>query len=154
MKVGMQMERKHQADLNADTKRLEDQLNRAAQAAKERGNAAEAAALKRAADALKQGQTQAQQAQAQSELQKNSPADAAPPQDKAANALDKRHRPRRKPPIRTTIRRKPPRKDWKPPHSDCAIWQPSSGKRQSADQAEPQLGAKQSPCRKRKGHCK
>ena len=89
MKVGVQMERKKQADINADTKRLERQLEQAAKAAEERGQKQQADALRRAAEALKQGQAQPNQQSASKELKQNNPSDAAAPQDKAANALEK-----------------------------------------------------------------
>ena len=89
IKVGMEMSRKQQAEINADTKRLEKQLEQAAQAAQERGQKQEADALRRAAEALKQGQAQPNQQKASGELKKNNPSDASAPQDKAANALEK-----------------------------------------------------------------
>ncbi len=89
IKVGMETARRQQAETNADTKRLERQLEQAAQAAQERGQKSEADALRRAAEALKKGQAQPSQEKAAGELKQNNPSDASAPQDKAANALDK-----------------------------------------------------------------
>ena len=88
-KVGLETERKNQADINADTQKLQKQLQEAAKAAAERGDQKQAQALQQAADALKQGQAQQHQEQASQGLQKNDPAKAAPQQDKAASALQK-----------------------------------------------------------------
>lgn len=88
-KSALEQERKHQADLNADTQRLQNQLEAAAKAAKERGQNQEAKALQQAAAALQQGKTTQKQQQAQNSLNKNNPAEAAPNQDRAAAALAK-----------------------------------------------------------------
>ena len=89
IKVGMETARKQQAEVNADTKRLEKQLDQAAKSAEERGQKTEADALRRAENALKQGEAQPSQEKAGGELKKNNPSDASAPQDKAANALEK-----------------------------------------------------------------
>lgn len=88
-KVGLETERKNQAELNADTQKLQQQLQQAAKSAAERGDQKQAQALQKAADALKQGQTEQHQQQAAQNLQQNDPGKAAPQQDKAATALEK-----------------------------------------------------------------
>jgi hypothetical protein len=88
-KVGLETEKKNQAELNADTAKLQKQLQEAAKAAAERGDQKQAQALKEAADALQQGQAQQHQQQASQGLKQNDPAKAAPQQDKAAAALEK-----------------------------------------------------------------
>lgn len=88
-KVGLETEKKNQAELNADTQKLQQQLQQAAKAAAERGDKKQAQALQQAADALKQGQAEQHQQEASQALGKNDPSKAAPQQDKAANALEK-----------------------------------------------------------------
>ena len=88
-KVGLETEKKNQAEINADTQKLQKQLQAAAKAAAERGDQKQAQALKQAADALQQGQAQQHQQQASQGLKQNDPAKAAPQQDKAASALEK-----------------------------------------------------------------
>ncbi len=88
-RVGMETERRNQAQVAADTRRLLDQLEQAARAAQERGDTKEAQELRRAAQALRQGKAAANQQQAQSALQRNRPAAAAPAQDRAAAALQR-----------------------------------------------------------------
>lgn len=88
-KAGLEMERRQQAQANADTQRLERQLEQAARSAEERGDNKEAQALRRAAEQLKQGNVAGNQSKAQQSLQRNQPAQAAPNQDKAATALQK-----------------------------------------------------------------
>jgi hypothetical protein len=88
-KMGLETERKNQAALNADTQKLQQQLQQAAKAAAERGDQKQAQALQQAADALKQGQAQQHQQQAAQSLKQNDPSKAAPQQDKAATALQK-----------------------------------------------------------------
>jgi len=88
-KVGLETEKKNQAELNSDTSKLQKQLEAAAKAAAERGDKKQAEALKAAADALKQGQAEQHQQQAAQGLKQNDPGKAAPQQDKAAAALEK-----------------------------------------------------------------
>ncbi len=88
-KVGLETEKKNQAELNADTQKLQKQLQEASKAAAERGDQKQAAALKQAADALQQGQAEQHQQAASAGLKQNDPAKAAPQQDKAASALEK-----------------------------------------------------------------
>lgn len=86
---GMEMERRQQAQAQAETQQLQQQLSQAAQSARERGENAQADALQKAADALKQGNATGQQQEAQQNLRRNSPQSAAPHQDKATAALQK-----------------------------------------------------------------
>jgi len=88
-KMGLQVERQQQAQVNKETQQLEQQLRRAAQSAQERGDQQTAQALKQAEEALKQGQVHSNQQQAQQNLQQNNPQNAAPHQDRAAQALQK-----------------------------------------------------------------
>jgi hypothetical protein len=88
-KAGLEMERRQQAQTNADTQRMMQQLNQAAQAAQERGDKQTAQALQRAAQQMQQSQAQANQSKAQQNLNNNAPDKAASPQDKAAAALQK-----------------------------------------------------------------
>jgi hypothetical protein len=88
-RIGMQTQRQQQAQANADTRRLQNQLEQAAKAAQERGESQQAQALRRAAQALRQGNVAANQQRAQNALQRSQPNAAAPPQDRAAAALQK-----------------------------------------------------------------
>ena len=88
-KIGLETEKKNQAEISADTQKLQKQLEQAAKAAAERGDKKQAQALKQAAQALQQGQAAQHQQQAQQSLKQNDPARAAPQQDKAATALEK-----------------------------------------------------------------
>ena len=88
-KTALEMQAKQQAQVNADTRKLEQQLAQAAKEAQQRGDSKQAQNLQKAADALKQGQAQSNQSQAQQSLSKNNPQQAAPAQDKAAQALQK-----------------------------------------------------------------
>jgi hypothetical protein len=88
-KIGLETEKKNQAEINADTQKLQSQLEQAAKAAAERGDPKQAKALKQAADALKQGQAEQHQQQASQSLKQNDPSKAAPQQDRAATALEK-----------------------------------------------------------------
>ncbi|HZP84069.1 MAG TPA: DUF4175 family protein [Chthonomonadaceae bacterium] len=88
-RIGMETERKQQAEATADTKRLQQQLTQAAKAAQERGDTKEAQALQRALKALQKGNAAGNQQQAQKALQQNRPGAAAPSQDRAASALQK-----------------------------------------------------------------
>lgn len=87
--AGMEMERRQQADVTADSRRLQQQLERAAREARERGNTQVADALQRAARAMQQGNVSGNQQQAQQALQRNDPGAAASPQDRAAAALER-----------------------------------------------------------------
>lgn len=88
-KASMDIERRQQADINKETKALQENLKRLAQAAKERGQKPQAEALERATNSLQQGKVDAHQSQALQDLNKNNPADAASPQDRSASALNK-----------------------------------------------------------------
>jgi hypothetical protein len=88
-KLGMEMARRQQAQTNADTQRLMEQLNQAAKAAAERGEKQTAQALQHAAQQMQQGQAQTHQQQAQHDLNQNAPDKAASPQDQAAATLQK-----------------------------------------------------------------
>ncbi|HZO86766.1 MAG TPA: hypothetical protein VFB38_00400 [Chthonomonadaceae bacterium] len=88
-KIGMQTERQQQAQANADTRRLQQQLEQAARAAQERGDTHMAQLLRRAAQSMRQGNVTGNQRQAQNSLQHNQPAAAAPAQERAAAALQK-----------------------------------------------------------------
>ncbi len=88
-KTALEMQAKQQAQVNEDTRKLEQQLAQAAKEAQQRGDSKQAQELQKAADALKQGQAQSNQSQAQQSLNQNKPQQAAPAQDKAAQALQK-----------------------------------------------------------------
>ena len=88
-KTALEMQAKQQAQVNEDTRRLEQQLQQAAKEAQQRGDSKQAQDLQKASDALKQGQAQSNQSQAQQSLNQNKPQQAAPAQDKAAQALQK-----------------------------------------------------------------
>lgn len=88
-KSSMAMERQQQQQTSQDTKKLQSQLDKAAQNARDRGENAQADAMKKAAEQLKKGEAASNQKQAQSNLDKNNPQQAAPAQDKAASALQK-----------------------------------------------------------------
>ena len=152
MKVGMEMARKQQAEINADTKRLQKQLEQAAQAAQERGQQQQADALRRAAKALDQGQAQPNQQKASGELKKNNPSDATAPQDKAATALEKA--------AQAAQEAANPNSD-SPEAAAAKLEQAAKNlealakaQRDAAAQVKPksELRAKQSPCRKRTRH--
>lgn len=88
-KTALEMQRRQQAQVNNDTRKLEQQLAQAAKEAQERGDTKQAQDLNKAAEALKQGDAKGNQNQAQQKLNQNNPQQAAAPQDKAANALSK-----------------------------------------------------------------
>ena len=88
-KEALQLEKQHQAELNRDTEKLQNQLKEAAKAERERGNEKVAKALERAAEALKKGQVAQNQQEATKSLDQNNPSKASSPQDKAAAALAK-----------------------------------------------------------------
>lgn len=88
-KNGLEMERRQQAQMNEDTKRLQDQLDQAAKSARERGQKQEADAMERAAQQLKENGAVSNQQQAQGRLDHSDPKSAASPQSKAAAALQK-----------------------------------------------------------------
>ena len=89
LKIGLETERQQQQQATAETRRLEKQLNAAAQAAEERGQTKQAQALRTAADALQKAAVQSQQAQAEQNLANGKPEKAAPQQDRAAAGLEK-----------------------------------------------------------------
>jgi hypothetical protein len=88
-RAALNLEKQHQADITRDTQRMMNQLQTAAKSAQERGQDKQAKALNAAAQALQKGQVGQNQQSAQQSLQKDSPAQAAPRQDKAASALAK-----------------------------------------------------------------
>lgn len=88
-KMGLQVERRQQAQLNQATSQLQQELAQAAKSAQERGDQQTANALKQAENALRNGQAMQNQQQAQSNLNRNNPQKAAPHQDQAAQALQK-----------------------------------------------------------------
>ncbi len=88
-KDALKINQDQQRQASAESRKLERQLEQAAQNAQERGDKQTAEALQKAAQAMKQGQAEQNQNAAQKQLQQNNPSDAANPQDKAANALKK-----------------------------------------------------------------
>ncbi|HLJ53975.1 MAG TPA: hypothetical protein VKT77_02995 [Chthonomonadaceae bacterium] len=88
-RAALNLEKQHQADISRDTQRVANQLQKAAQSAAERGETKQAKALQEASQALQKGQVGQHQQSAQQNLQKDSPQQAAPQQDKAASALAK-----------------------------------------------------------------
>jgi hypothetical protein len=86
---GMEMERQQQAQTNADTQRLQQQLSEAARDAQQRGDNKAAQELRDAAKQLQKGDVNGNQQQAQQSLDKNSPENASPAQNRAAQALQK-----------------------------------------------------------------
>ncbi len=88
-KASLDIARRQQNAVNAETKNLQQKLSQMAQSAQERGQKAEADALQKAAQALQQGQATPNQDKAQQALNQNTPQNAASPQDKAASALEK-----------------------------------------------------------------
>ena len=88
-KASLDIERKQQSAISAETKDLQQKLQDMAKSASERGKKEEADALQNAAKALQQGAAAANQDKAQKALNQNQPQNAASAQDKAASALEK-----------------------------------------------------------------
>ena len=88
-KDALKVNQNQQAQASAESRKLERQLQQAAQNAAERGDKQTAASLQKAAQAMKQGQAEQNQNAAQKSLQQNNPSAAASPQERAADALKK-----------------------------------------------------------------
>lgn len=86
-KDALKMNREQQAQASAESRKLERQLEQAAQNAQERGDKRTADALNKAAQAMKQGKAAQNQQEAQKQLNQNNPSAAADPQERAADAL-------------------------------------------------------------------
>jgi hypothetical protein len=83
----MEVAHKSQQSTTAATQQLARNLEKAAQAARDHGQADAAKAMQSAADALRKSNVEAQQHKAESSLAHQDPKNAAPAQDKAADAL-------------------------------------------------------------------
>jgi hypothetical protein len=87
LRNGPEIQRRQQSDTTEDTKRLERDLKNAAQASRERGDVKQAAEMSRALRQIESRRVAAEQQTAMDRLRRSRPDLAAPPQQRAAEAL-------------------------------------------------------------------